>query len=204
MDLSGPSTPPCLDLRFDRCSDPDSKRAPVKPTQGDTSLREAGGQAFPGRPSWWVAGPGVARLQAGQACLLWAVPHSGLPGSPTGTALGASSPSPRKPKLPPCQEVLLPLGQAQPSFPSPLRAACGPLPARSPFREGPSSESWAQECPPPPGSPPGRLLLSAVPLLQSWLCSLALELRSTSSSWPGTRPHVIEPAAHQGKGWTSG
>lgn len=43
VDLSGPSPPPCLDLRFDRCSDPDP-RGYLKPTQGDTYPEGGRGQ----------------------------------------------------------------------------------------------------------------------------------------------------------------
>ena len=82
--------------------------------------------------------------------------------------------------------ALLPLGQPQPSFPSPLRAACGPLPAGSPCREGPSSESWRSVI--SSGKSSRRLLLSAFPLLRPWLYFLALELRFMSSSWLGQGP----------------
>lgn len=135
VDLSGPSTPPCLDLRFDRCSDPDP-RGYLKPTQGDTCPEGGRGQAFPGSPPGGWPALGWPGCRQAQACLLWAVPHSGLPGGPTGTAPGASPPSPWKPKLPPRQGA----------------PASGPTSAQ--FPQSAQSSVWASACRVPlPGRP---------------------------------------------------
>ena len=161
------------------------------------------GTGLPWNPSWWVAGPGVARLQAGPGLPLVGGASPRPPGQPDrhNTALlppGNRSCCPAR--------TLLPPGQAQPWFPISARPACGPLPVRPPCREGPVFSVSPGAVSPPPGSP-HKGCSSASSLFCSPDCTFCLWCSGSCPVRGLDRAPCVGLAAHQGKGldqWLKG